>query len=94
MNFDSIGIAWAEDVLHVGHKELLKEFSTTYPILPIKLAGDDRNFDKLGIPTFWFNSHDKFKNFHTPLDTISTLDMGKIAASIKEAVAILKQLCK
>ena len=92
MNFDSVGIAWAEDVLHVGRKEKLKEFASIYPILPIKLAGDDRNFDKLSIPTFWFNSHPKFKDFHTPLDTIGTLDMNKLARCVIEAQNILKQL--
>ena len=92
MNFDSVGIAWAEEVIHIGRKELLKEFKTSYPVLPIKMAGDDRNFDKLGIPTFWFNSHAKFKDFHTPLDTISTLDMAKIAQSVNEAINILDQL--
>ena len=94
MNFDSVGIAWAEEVLHVGRKELLNDFDTVYPILPIKMAGDDKNFDKLGIPTLWFNSHAKFKDFHTPLDTIATLDINKIASCITNAVNITKQLCK
>lgn len=94
MNFDSVGIAWAEEVLHVGRKELLNEFDTVYPILPIKKAGDDKNFDKLGIPTLWFNSHAKFKDFHTPLDTIATLDINKIASCITDAVSVTKQLCK
>ena len=94
MNFDSVGIAWAEEVLHVGRKELLNKFDTVYPILPIKKAGDDKNFDKLGIPTLWFNNHAKFKDFHTPLDTIATLDMDKIASCITNAVNITKQLCK
>ena len=94
MNFDSIGMFFAKELLHVGRPELLPEFTSCYEKAPIKLAGDDRNFDKLGIPTLGFNSHAKFQDFHTPLDTIDTLDMKKIAQCIADAVSVTRQLCR
>ena len=94
MNFDSVGIAYSDKVLHVGHPELLNEFETIYPKLDVKLGGDDRNFHKLGIPTLWFNCHTTFKDFHTPLDTIATLNMQDIADCVEDAVKVTRQLCR
>ena len=92
MNFDSIGIAFGDDMLHVGRAELLPDFETIYPRLPIKLAGDDRNFDRIGVPSLWFNTHAKFNDFHTPLDTMETLDLAKLETCINEAIHITHAL--
>ena len=93
MNFDSVGMHFAKDVLHVGRGEKLPSFTSRYPLLPIKNAGDDRSFDRLEVPTLWFNSHAKFKDFHTPLDTIATLDIPRIGEFVKDAVQVALQLC-
>jgi len=94
LNLDSIGMHFGKDVIHVGRKELLPEFTSKYPFLPIKLGGDDRPFDKIGVPTLWFNTHEKFKDFHTPLDTIQTLDIPRMADIVQEAFRVTSQLCE
>ncbi|MBR4220210.1 MAG: M28 family peptidase [Victivallales bacterium] len=93
MNFDSVGMHFAKDVLHVGRREILPSFTSRYPLLPIKNGGDDRSFDRLEVPTLWFNSHAKFKDFHTPLDTIATLDIPRIGDFVQDAVQVVRQLC-
>ena len=93
MNFDNIGVEWAEDVLHAGRRELLGDFTSNYPFYPLKNGGDDRSFDSLGIPTLWYNSHCRFKDFHTEKDTIGTLSMPKLAAAVVDAVNVVKQIC-
>ncbi len=93
MNFDSVGMHFSKDVLHVGRQEKLPPFTSRYPLQPIKNAGDDRSFDRLEIPTLWYNSHAKFMDFHTPLDTIATLDIPRIAEFVKDAVQVVRQLC-
>ena len=93
MNFDSVGMHFAKDALHVGLGEKLPPFETVYPILPFKDAGDDRSFNCVGVPTLWYNSHAKFMDFHTPLDRIETLDLDKIVKCLEDAVKTAKQLC-
>ncbi len=93
LNFDSIGTFFSKDVLHVGRKEMLPVFSSKYPLLPIKYGGDDRAFDYKGVPTLWFNSHAKFKDFHTPLDTLDTLEIPRIASIVEEALKVTRQIC-
>ncbi len=94
LNFDSIGMYFGQDVVHVGRPELLPAFDTPYGILPIKRGGDDKNFDRIGIPTLWFNTHSKFNDFHTPLDTIGTLDLDRIAAFVEDALSVTRQLTR
>ncbi|MBR7104437.1 MAG: M28 family peptidase [Lentisphaeria bacterium] len=94
MDFDNLGAAWGEQVLHLGREELLPELKSRYPFAPFKNGGDDRSFDALGIPTLWYNSETPFKVFHTPLDTVSTLDISKMADCIADAVAVTRQLCR
>lgn len=94
MNFDHIGVAWAEDVLHLGRKELLPNFSSNYPFFPIKNGGDDKTFDAKGIPTLWYNSHCRFKDFHTSLDTIGTLNMSNMTSVLMDAIHVIKQICE
>ncbi len=93
MDFDDLGQHFALDALHVGRKEVLPTFTSRLPLYPIKQGGDDRSFDRFGIPTLWYNSHPKFKDFHTPLDTINTLDIPRIATIVQDAVQVTKQLC-
>jgi Iap family predicted aminopeptidase len=94
MNFDSVGMHFGEEFLHVGRSEQLPEFESIYRKLPIKNAGDDRSFDSVGVPVIWFNNHAKFMDFHTPLDSIETLDLDKIVRCIQEAVKVTEQLCR
>ena len=94
MNFDSLGRSWEERVLHLGHKELLPEISTGFRFAPFKNGGDDRSFDALGIPTLWFNGSTPFKVFHTPLDTVATLDVQKLAECVLDTVNVAGQLLK
>ena len=94
MNFDSVGMAWSEDALHVGRKEDLPEFVSCYQILPMKNAGDDRSFDCAGVPTLWFNSHEKYRDFHTPLDSIATMDFNSMARFVEDGASVLEQLCR
>ena len=93
LNFDSIGTYFSKDVLHIGRKEMLPDFTCKYPILPIKYGGDDRAFDYKDIPTLWFNSHPKFLDFHTPLDTLDTLEIPRIASIVEETLQVTRQLC-
>lgn len=93
MNFDSIGTACSDTVLHIGRKEKLPDFSSIYPFRPIKKGGDDRSFDELGVPTLWFFSIPRFPDFHTPLDRINTLDISNIEQCIGDAVNITRQIC-
>ena len=94
MNFDSVGVYFGKEYLHVGRPELLPEFESAYPKLPIKNAGDDRNFDRIGVPTLWFNTHDHFMDFHTPEDTMDKLDISRIARCVQEAVRITQQISR
>jgi len=94
MNFDSVGMAWSEKALHVGRKENLKDFTSSCALYPMKNAGDDRSFDRLGVPTMWYNSHEKFRDFHTPLDRIDTLDFKVMAEFVEDGVSVLCQLLK
>lgn len=94
LNFDNIGVEWAEDVLHVGRGEALPKFESVYPFYPLKSGGDDRTFDEIGVPTLWYNSHCRFKDFHTPLDTVGTLNPAKLAAAVEDAVNTVKQICE
>lgn len=93
MNFDSVGMYFGETVIHVSGEEKLPPFDSVYRKLPFKSGGDDRSFNCIGVPVLWFNTHDKFRNFHTPLDTIDTLDIDQIVSCIKEAVRVLEKLC-
>lgn len=93
MNFDSVGMHFGKDILHIGHPEKLPEFETIYEKGPFKNAGDDRSFNCIGVPVLWFNTHAKFQDFHTPLDSIDTLDLDKIVTCIKEAVRVTNKLC-
>ena len=93
MNFDSIGAYFGEEALHIGRPELLPEFDCIYPKRPYKNGGDDRSFNCIGVPTLWFNTHCKFLDFHTPLDTIGTLELDRIPVCIKEAIRILEKIC-
>ena len=61
---------------------------------PLKNAGDDRNFDRIGVPALWFNTHEHFRDFHTPDDSLETIDAGTIARCVEEAVRVTRQLCK
>ncbi len=91
MDFDSVGMHFGESVVHVDLPEKLPEFESIYPKKPYKNAGDDRSFHCIGVPSLWFNTHAKFQDFHTPLDTIETLDLKKIEICIKEAVRITEK---
>lgn len=93
MNFDSIGMHFGKEVIHVAHPDRLPEIESCFPILPFKNGGDDRSFHCIGVPVLWFNNHDKFKTFHTPLDTIETLDINKIVKCLEEALRITNKLC-
>ena len=93
MNFDSVGTYFADEVLHVGKPELLPEFDCIYRKAPFKNAGDDRNFDRIGVPSMWFSSHSKFMDFHTPLDAIWTLSVEKIARCVAEAFRVTQNIC-
>lgn len=91
MNFDSVGMHFGTDVVHIGLPEKLPEIDSIYEKRPFKNAGDDRSFNCIGVPVLWFNTHAKFQDFHTPLDTIETLDLGKIETCIKEALRLTEK---
>ena len=93
MNFDSVGMHFGQDVVHIAFPEKLPEFDTIYTKLPFKNGGDDRSFQCIGVPVLWFNTHAEFQDFHTPLDTIETLDINKIARYIEEAVKLTNKFC-
>ena len=88
MNFDSIGTYFGKEFVHVGRGDLLPEFESIYPKAPFKNGGDDRSFDSVGVPTLWFNAHEKFKDFHTALDSLETLETKRIAGCVEEAVRV------
>ena len=94
MNFDSLGICFGKEFVHVGRGELLPEFDSIYPKAPLKYGGDDRSFDSAGVPTLWFNTHAKFMDFHTPLDTLGTVDPEKIVQCVKEAFRLTEIISK
>ena len=94
LNFDSIAIAFSHPSLHVGYKEKLKDFNTACRLLPIKLGGDDRSFNELGVPTLWYGSNNiVFQDFHTPCDTIATLDIPRFKFIAEDALQLLEALC-
>ena len=74
--------------------ELLPEFESIYPKAPLRYGGDDRSFDSAGVPTLWFNTHEKFMDFHTPLDTLGTVDPEKIVQCVKEACRLTEIISK
>ena len=94
MNFDSLGIYFGKDFVHVGREELLPDFESIYPKAPLKYGGDDRSFDSAGVPTLWFNTHEKFMDFHTAMDTMETLDLEKIVQCVKEGCRLTEILSK
>ena len=93
MDFDCVGAHLSEEVLYVGRPEKLPPFTSFYPQLPIRNGGDERNFDRLEIPTLWFASNPRFQEFHTPLDTIGTLDTDRICRCVSDAFNVIRQLC-
>ena len=93
MNFDSVGMHFGKSFVHIAYPEKLPEFETIYPKMPFKNAGDDRSFHCVGVPVLWFNTHAKFMDFHTPLDTIETLDLSKIETCVKEAFRLTGKFC-
>ena len=75
-------------------KEKLKDFNTACRLLPIKLGGDDRSFNELGVPTLWYGSNNiVFQDFHTPCDTISTLSIPCFKFIAEDALQLLEALC-
>ena len=88
MNFDSIGACFGKEFVHVGRGELLPEFDCRYPKVPFKNGGDDRSFDSIEVPTLWFNTHTKFMDFHTALDSLGSLETKRIADCVEEAVRV------
>ena len=58
------------------------------------LGGDDRSFNEIGIPTLWYRCDATvFKDFHTPCDTISTLDIPRFKFIAEDALQLLEALC-
>ena len=94
MNFDSIGMYFGKEFVHVGRADRLPEFESIYPKAQLKYGGDDRSFDSAGVPTLWFNTHEKFMDFHTPLDTLGTVDPEKIVQCVKEACRLTEIISK
>lgn len=94
INFDSVGMHFGTEVIHIGRPELLPEFESIYIRKPFKSGGDDRSFNSVGVPVIWFNNHAKFMDFHTPLDTIETLDLDRIVRCVQDAVRVTEQLCR
>lgn len=94
MDFDCIGAHLSEELLYVGRGEKLPDFESIYPLKPIRNGGDERNFDRVGIPTLWFASCPRFQKFHTPADTIETLDISRICRCVSDAVKVTHQLCR
>ena len=92
MNFDSVGVFFGKEFVHVGRPELLMEFDSIYPKAPFKNGGDDRAFDSIGVPSLWFNTHEKFMDFHTPADSLETLDLQRIARCVEEGVRLTEVL--
>lgn len=92
-DFDCVGTLLGEEAVCIGRSEKLPAFDTIYPVNPIRYAGDERNFDRLGIPSLWFTSFPRFQEFHTPADTIDTLDIGKISRCVSESVNATRQIC-
>ena len=54
---------------------------------------DDRNFNRVGVPALWFSIHERFFDFHTPLDTMEKLDIGRLVRFIEEARRVTRILC-
>ena len=94
MNFDGVGSYFSDSVLHIGRPEQLPEIKSCFPILPIKHAGDDNSFDRIGVPTLWFNTHPRFKDFHTPADTLGTLGVELFPACIQDALRVARQIAE
>ena len=92
-DFDCVGTVLGEEAVCVGRSEKLPAFDTIYPVKPIRYAGDERNFDKVEVPSLWFTSFPRFQEFHTPADTIDTLDIGKISRCVSESVNVTRQIC-
>ena len=94
MNFDGVGSYFSDSVLHIGRPEQLPEIRSCFPVLPIKHAGDDNSFDRIGVPTLWFNTHTRFKDFHTPADTLGTLGVELFPACIQDALRVARQIAE
>ena len=94
MNFDGVGSYFSDSVLHIGQPEKLPKIKSCYEILPIKNGGDDRSFDRIGVPTLWFNVHPRFKDFHTPADTLGTLGIELFPACIRDALQVVHQIAE
>ena len=92
-DFDCVGTLLGEEAVCVGRSEKLPAFDTIYPVKPIRYAGDERNFDRLEVPSLWFTSFPRFQEFHTPADTIDTLDIGKIARCVSYSLDVTRQIC-
>ena len=92
-DFDCVGTVLGEEAVCVGRSEKLPAFDTIYPVKPIRYAGDERNFDKLEVPSLWFTSFPRFQEFHTPADTVDTLDTGKIARCVSDSLDVTRQIC-
>ena len=94
MDFDCVGAHLSQELLYVGRGEQLPAFESFYPQHPIRNGGDERNFDRLGVSTLWFASCPRYQEFHTPLDTIETLDISRICRCTADAVEVVKQICR
>ena len=94
MDFDCVGAHLSQEVLYVGRGGQLPAFNSFYPQQPIRNGGDERNFDRLGVSTLWFASCPRYQEFHTPLDTIETLDISRICRCTADAVEVVKQICR
>lgn len=96
LNFDDIGLLLGEPRIRtiLGQK-LPTLHSDIFPICPSSyVGGDEKSFEKIGVPSLWYYDESFFQQFHTKRDTIDTIDFDKMTLAAVDALEIFKQLTK
>ena len=94
MNFDDFGLLIGEPIVRGNMFDKLPPFkSKRYRVVESDVYnGDDKSFGVAGIPTLWYYDSNPFSQLHTSCDSIDTIDFGKMAEGVLDAVDLFKQL--
>ena len=94
MNFDDFGLLIGEPIVRGNMFDKLPPFkSKRYRVVESDVYnGDDKSFGVAGIPTLWYYDANPFSQLHTSCDSIDTIDFGKLAEGVLDAVDLFKQL--
>ena len=92
VNFDAFGRFTGEPLLMMERSEVFRDLRSMFCLFETLPPGDCKIFSESGIPSFSYSDRDRFKLFHTALDTLDTMDVDRLASGVDDALNLSRQL--